>query len=81
MATRLAFAAVLHHMICAYVGPEYDFASDGDSRRCPKCAHSVSACDEACEIVGASARCTACHREMLVSPAPDTAASGVSRQD
>jgi hypothetical protein len=76
MATRLAFAAVLHHMVCAYVGPEYDFALDAEGRRCPKCGRAISAGDEACEIVGTSARCNGCHREMLVSPAPDVVASG-----
>ena len=67
---RLEFHPVLHHMICAYVGPEYDFAPEVNGYACPKCGRNIASGDDACEIVGTSARCIACHREMLVSPAP-----------
>ena len=63
----LTFAAVLHHMLCAYVGPDYDFAPEGDGCRCPKCRRSIGPGSADCEIVGTSARCPRCDREMIVS--------------
>ena len=77
---------VLHHLICAYVGPEYDFALADGGHACPKCRRAIAPDDPACEIVGASARCNRCGREMVVSPpaaeraaptqAPASAAAG-----
>jgi hypothetical protein len=72
-AGRLERFPVLHHMICAYVGPQYDFsptdfARAGGERTCPKCRRSVVLGDPACEIVGISARCVRCRKEMTVSP-------------
>jgi hypothetical protein len=65
---RLEFFPVLHHMICAYVAPEYDFIPAPAGYTCPKCRHAFGQNDEACEIVGTSARCVACHKELVVSP-------------
>jgi len=62
--------AVLHHMICAYVGPEYDFAPTAAGCRCPKCGREIVSGDRACEIVGTSARCNHCGREMVRTPPP-----------
>ena len=64
----LELFSVLHHMVCAYVGPEYDFTPVPGGYLCPKCRRGIVARDDACEIVGQSARCAACGREMAVSP-------------
>jgi predicted RNA-binding Zn-ribbon protein involved in translation (DUF1610 family) len=69
---RLEFFPVLHHMMCAYIGPEYDFIPDGAGYCCPKCRRSIVSGDQACEIVGKSARCVGCGREMVVSPSVKT---------
>ena len=66
--SALEFFPVLHHMICAYVGPEYDFTSAAAGYTCPKCLRPIVSGDHACEIVGTSARCIQCRNEMLVSP-------------
>ena len=59
---------VLHHMICAYVGPQYDFAPAVAGFTCPKCGRGIVSGDTACEIVGTSGRCTRCGKEMVVAP-------------
>lgn len=66
----LQFFPVLHHTICAYVGPQYDFGEISDGMLCPKCERRIGPLDAACEIVGQSARCPQCLVEMPVSPAP-----------
>jgi hypothetical protein len=63
---RAEFSPVLHHMICAYVGPGYDFTEAGESHVCPKCRREIVS--GTCEIVGTSARCERCRREMVVTP-------------
>ena len=60
---------LMHHMICAYVGPEYDFGERDDGYMCPKCRRAIVAHEPACEIVGESARCRRCGSEMVVAPA------------
>ena len=65
---RLEFFPVLHHMVCAYVGPEYDFGTTPAGHTCPKCRSDIVSGDQACEIVGTSARCVRCRKEMVVSP-------------
>jgi hypothetical protein len=67
-AAGLKFFPLLHHMICAYVGPQYDFAPAAVGYGCPKCRREIVFGDPACEIVGMSARCVRCHKEMAVSP-------------
>jgi Thaumarchaeal output domain 1 len=67
-AEGLEIVPVLHHMMCAYVGPQYDFAATTDGYICPKCRRAIVANDLACEIVGTSARCVRCRKEMTVSP-------------
>ncbi|MBW7971381.1 hypothetical protein HYH08_18200 [Bradyrhizobium sp. BR 10289] len=60
---------IVHHMICAYVGPDYDFDRPDDAAySCPKCNRAIVSDDPACEIVGLSARCLRCGGEMVVSP-------------
>jgi len=56
-AEGLEMFPVLHHMMCAYVGPQYDFAAALDGYTCPKCRRAIVSGDHACEIVGTSARC------------------------
>ena len=67
-AAGLELYPLLHHMICAYVGPEYDFAPTADGFVCPKCRRGIVPNDPACEIVGTSARCVRCRSEAVVSP-------------
>jgi DNA-directed RNA polymerase subunit RPC12/RpoP len=67
-AAELELFPVLHHMICAYVGPQYDFAANLTGYICPKCKRDIVSADQACEIVGTSARCTRCRKEMVLAP-------------
>jgi len=67
-ADGLKFFPVLHHMICAYVGPQYDYIPAATGYTCPKCRRGITSGDTACEIVGASARCIRCGKEMVVPP-------------
>ena len=67
-AAGLSHFPILHHMPCAYVGPVYDFPVTADGYICPKCRRGIVSCDDACEIVGTSARCVNCSKEMVVSP-------------
>jgi len=69
-AEGLEFFPVFHHMMCAYVGPQYDFIPAVAGYTCPKCRRGIASGDHACEIVGTSARCTRCYKEMIVSPPP-----------
>jgi hypothetical protein len=62
----LAFFPVVHHMLCAYVGPQYDFAATAAGLVCPKCRRALGKSDA--EIVGTSARCVDCSAEFVVSP-------------
>ena len=70
------FFPVFHHLTCAYVGPEYDFIPAAAGYACPKCRRDIVSGDRACEIVGTSARCHRCGREMIVSPP-----AGAARHD
>jgi len=65
---RLDFFPVFHHMMCAYIGPQYDFLPAPEGFTCPKCRRPIASRDEACEIVATSARCSICSKEMVVSP-------------
>ncbi len=64
----LKYYPVFHHMICAYVGPQYDFLPAVAGYTCPKCRRDIISGDHACEIVGTSALCVRCRLEMVVSP-------------
>ena len=39
--SRLDLSPGFHHMMCAYVGPEYDFVPTADGYDCPKCRRSI----------------------------------------
>lgn len=67
-AGKLNHVPVLHHMACAYVGPEYDFCDSEGRYECPKCRRGIVPNDDGCEILGMSAQCAACGHEMPVSP-------------
>jgi DNA-directed RNA polymerase subunit RPC12/RpoP len=67
-AAGLVFSPVVHHMLCAYVGPQYDFAATAAGLVCPKCRRELIASEA--EIVGTSARCVDCRAEFVVSPSP-----------
>lgn len=54
---------VLHHFLCAHVGPDYDYVSDGKVLVCPKCRRPLMTEREDYEVIGASYRCPACGRE------------------
>jgi hypothetical protein len=68
-AAALPLFPVIHHMICAYIGPLYDFEETASGYVCPKCRRAIGSSDKACEIVGTSARCGRCGSEMVVAPA------------
>lgn len=67
-ASALQFYPILHHLICAYIGPVYDFAESRLGFVCPKCRREIVSGDQNCEIIGTSARCCVCWKEMVVSP-------------
>jgi len=46
-AEGLEIFPVLHHMMCAYVGPQYDFAPAAAGYTCPKCRRDVVSGDPA----------------------------------
>ncbi|MGO4678101.1 hypothetical protein AB4Z40_35125 [Bosea sp. 2YAB26] len=62
---------VIHHMICAYIGPEYDFARSGDERHCPKCRRRLLGAGRDWEVVAASLQCRICRREIVVPEVAD----------
>ncbi|WP_201834551.1 hypothetical protein [Microvirga zambiensis] len=70
--SEIETAPIVHHLICAYVGPSYDFETTG-GHRCPKCLRALRNHDRAAEIVGESARCRLCETEFIVphDPAQD----------
>lgn len=68
-ADDVAISSVVHHLICAYVGPDYDFGSD-EGYRCPKCLRAVHDHDRYAEIVGENARCRLCGTEFIVPHEP-----------
>ena len=69
-ARGLETVPVFHHMMCAYVGPQYDFAPTAAGLTCPKCRRDIVSGDPACEILGTSARCGRCRAELVVSRPP-----------
>ncbi len=60
-----AVSSIVHHLICAYVGPDYDFEAT-DGYRCPKCLRALHDHDRYAEIVGQSARCRRCEAEFVL---------------
>lgn len=64
-ATEIDISSIVHHLICAYVGPNYDF-EDREGYRCPKCLRALHDHDPHAEIVGESACCRCCGTEFVV---------------
>lgn len=59
---------VLHHFVCAYVGPDYDFKAPNDITKCPKCHRTLTKKNSDWEVVGESQYCHDCgHEEMIES--------------
>jgi hypothetical protein len=54
---------VIHHFLCAYVGPRYDYAATERSIACPKCRIELRTDGEDNEVVGYCCKCPACSRE------------------
>lgn len=57
---------VLHHFICSYVGPEYDFAKQTVGKLCPKCNRLITDDGKDWEIIGDCQFCTQCGDESMV---------------
>jgi DNA-directed RNA polymerase subunit RPC12/RpoP len=57
---------VVHHLVCAYVGPDYDFDLHLESGRCPKCHRNLLPWRNDWEVVSSSLRCAECGHEAVV---------------
>ncbi|WP_425350608.1 hypothetical protein [Phyllobacterium sophorae] len=66
--TELERHVIVHHMICAYVGPEYDFGRNSERKHCPKCMRGLVARGEDWEVVGTSVLCGQCGSERILPP-------------
>ncbi|MBZ9653667.1 hypothetical protein [Phyllobacterium lublinensis] len=66
--TMLERHVVVHHMICAYVGPEYDFTVRAEQKCCPKCMRQLLGRGEDWEAVGICVLCEQCGRETILPP-------------
>jgi hypothetical protein len=66
-AEGLEIFPVLHHMMCAYVGPQYDFAPAVAGYTCPKCRRDMCQATPLARSWG-QARGVRCRKEMIVSP-------------
>lgn len=60
---RIERFPVIHHMLCAYVGPLYDFGATGEAYTCPKCRLKLEDRADDSEIIGYSYRCQTCGLE------------------
>jgi hypothetical protein len=57
--------SVIHHYLCAYVGPDYDFALHNNAAICPKCKRSLNNNPKDWEDIGASFYCSSCGAEYM----------------
>jgi len=57
---------VLHHFLCAYVGPEYDFAKTQNGFLCPKCRRVLADNNADWEILGDCSFCKFCSDEKML---------------
>lgn len=57
---------VLHHFLCAYVGPSYDFAVTDSGYLCPKCGRTLKESERDWEILGDSSLCESCKAERML---------------
>ena len=60
---RLRCVNVIHHYLCAYVGPEYDFKVSAGELICPKCARRIDLTPDTWEVIGHSLFCEECRFE------------------
>jgi len=60
---RLRRVDVIHHYLCAYVGPKYDFEIIECELICPKCARRIDQAPDNWEVVGHSLFCEECRFE------------------
>lgn len=58
---------VIHHFLCAYVGPTSDFAAYDDGACCPKCSHKISKTSDDWEPIGFSLTCRSCGHQSIAS--------------
>jgi hypothetical protein len=58
---------VIHHFLCAYVGPTTDFESHQESVICPKCNHALSKTSKDWEPIGFSITCRYCSNQSIAS--------------
>lgn len=63
---KLQHVEVIHHFLCAYVGPAYDFKPSPQGRACPKCARCIDLDVESWDIAGHCLLCNACGYEMAL---------------
>jgi hypothetical protein len=54
---------IIHHMLCAYVGPISDFEEKNGGYVCPKCYRALNENDRDSEIVGICYTCLVCGYE------------------
>ena len=60
---KLRRVDVIHHYLCAYVGPKYDFEIRIGELFCPKCARCIDQAPDNWEVVGHSLFCEECRFE------------------
>jgi hypothetical protein len=60
---KLRRVDVIHHYLCAYVGPQYDFEIRIGELFCPKCARRIDQAPDNWEVVGHSLFCEECRFE------------------
>jgi rubredoxin len=62
---RIDGYSTLHHYLCSYVGPQYDFGTVDDFFICPKCKMKLEKEYQDWEIVGFCNKCHACGYEFI----------------
>lgn len=62
---RVERSPVIHHFLCAYVGPGYDFMRKADEYFCPKCRLAIDKCGGDSEVIGYSLSCNDCGAEWV----------------
>ena len=66
---------ILHHLVCAYVGPAYDFPQLDEVCVCPKCRRVLTSHGRDWEIIDDCVRCDHCGAETHVTRAGASRAS------
>ena len=57
--------STLHHYLCSYVGPQYDFGIIDGVYKCPKCEMNLEREYEDWEVVGYCCKCDKCGAEFI----------------